>query len=74
MERKQPSDGHSPTGDHRWRDNLKLGYRKKLTKKGALTPWRQQRDGQVRTQKETNQARGAHFLETAEGGVSQDMG
>ena len=73
MERKQPSKAHSQTGDGRGRD--KSGHRKKATKQGALTLWRQQREGQVRTQtwKESNQARGAHILETAEGGTSQDM-
>jgi len=29
-------------------------------------------EGQVRTQKESNQVRGTHFLETTEGGKSQD--
>jgi len=46
--------------------------KRKLTKQGALTFWRQQREGQVRTPKETKQARGTHILEMAEGGTSQD--
>ena len=66
MEREQQSKGHSPTGDHRGRD--KSGHRKKGTKQGALTSWRSQREGQGRTWKESNQARGTHFLETTEGG------
>ena len=71
MERKQLSKGHSPTEDGRGRD--KSGHGKKATKQGELTNWRQQREGQVRTWKESNQARGTHSLETAEGGTSQDM-
>ena len=55
-ERKQPNKGHSLPGDHRERD--KSGHRKKATKQGALTNWRSQREGQVRTQKESNQTRG----------------
>ena len=44
-----------------------------MTKQGALTPWRWQREGQVRTWKESDQARGTHSLEMAEEGTSQDM-
>ena len=44
----------------------KSGHGKKVTEQGALTSWRQQREGQVRTWKESNQARGTHQLETAE--------
>jgi len=70
MERNQLSKGHSQTGDHIRRD--RSGHRKKLSKQGALTNWRPHWEGQVRTQKETDQARGAHQLETASGGTSQD--
>ena len=66
----QPTKGHSPTGDHRGRDMS--GHRKKPTNQGALTLWRPQREGHVRTQKETNQPRGTHKLETTEGGTCQD--
>jgi len=45
------------------------GYRKKLSKQGALTNWRPQREGHVRILKETKQARGTYFLETTEGGT-----
>ena len=51
----------------------KSGHRKNVTEQGALTSWRPQREGQVRTQKESDQARGTHILETTEGGTSQDM-
>jgi len=70
MERHQLSEGHSPTGNGRGRD--KSGHRKKLTKQGVLTDWRQQREGQVRIWKETDQERDTHILGTAEGGTSQD--
>ena len=43
------------------------GHRKKPTDRGALTNWRQQRDGLVRTLKETNQPRRTYFLEMTEG-------
>ena len=39
---------------------------------GALTSWRLQKEGQVRTWKESNQASVTHFLETTEGETSQD--
>ena len=71
MERKQPSKGHLLSGDHRGRD--KSGYGKKVTKQGALTSWRPQREGQVRIWKESNQMRSTHSLEMTEGGTSQDM-
>jgi len=67
MERKQLSKGHSHPGDHRGRDLS--GHRKKGTKQGALTSWRPQREGLVRTQKESNQARGTHILETTGEGL-----
>jgi len=70
MERNQPRKKHSLSGDSRGRD--KSGHRKKATEQGVLTHWRQHREGQVRTWKETDQARGTHFLETRERGTSQD--
>ena len=48
------------------------GHRKKSTKQGALTFWRRQREGLVRTRKETDRASSTHFLETTEGGTCQD--
>ena len=59
--------GYSLPGDGRGRDLS--GHRKKLTNQGALTLWRQQREGLVRTWKETDQLRRTHTLETAEGGL-----
>jgi len=68
---KEPSkQGHLLSGDSRGRD--KSGHRKKLTKQWALTNWKPQREGQVRTQQETDQAGGTHHLGTTEGGTSQD--
>jgi len=51
----------------------KSGHGKKATKQGALTPWRWQRERQVRTWKESNQARGTHRLEMIEGGTCQSI-
>ena len=45
----------------------------KPTDRGALTSWRQQREGLVRTRKEADRPRRTHKLETAEGGTCQDM-
>jgi len=50
----------------------KLGHGKNPTEQGALTNWRVQTDRQVRTQKESDQARGTHFLGSADGQTSQD--
>ena len=44
-----------------------LGHGMKATERGALTSWRPQREGQVRTWKESDRVRGTHRLETAEG-------
>ena len=52
MQRKQLSKGHSLPGDHRGRDSS--GHTKKVTKQGALTGWRPQREGFIRTWKESN--------------------
>jgi len=70
-ERNRPSKGHSLSGDRIGR--YKSGHRKKPTEQGALTNWRPHQEGQVRTWKETDQARGTHSLETTKGGTSQDM-
>ena len=70
-EGNRPREGHSLSGDRRGRG--KSGHGKKVTKRRALTLWRQQREGQVGTQKETDQARGTHSLEMVEGVTSQDM-
>ena len=69
-ERNRPSDAHSPTEDGRGRDLSEHG--KKQTERRALTSWRRQKEGFVRTQMETNPATCTHFLETAKGGTCQD--
>ena len=71
-ERLQPSKGHSLSGDGIGRD--RSGHRKDPTERGALTNWRQHQEGQVRTRKESDRARGTYSLETASGGTSQDTG
>ena len=47
----------------------KSGHRRNSTKRGTLTFWRRHREGQVRTWKESDQARGTHRLESASGQV-----
>ena len=64
------SEGHSRPADDKERKLSVHGQ--KPTDRGALTPWRQQMEGLVRTRKETDQARATHELETAEGGTFQD--
>ena len=70
-EKHQPTEAHSPSGDGRGRDLS--GDGKKPTDRGTLTSWRQNREGQVRTQKKTNRAKYTHFLEKVERGTCQDM-
>ena len=64
MGRYRPSEGHSLSDDGRRRDLSEHG--KKPTNRGALTSWRWQREGIVRTWKETDQSRGTHQLEMVE--------
>ena len=52
MERKKKIKGYSPSGDQRGRN--KSGHEKKAPEPGVFTFWRSQKEGQVRTQKETN--------------------
>jgi hypothetical protein len=49
------------------------GHRKRASKRGALTNWRQQREEFVRERKKSHRERGTHFLKTAEGGTRQDI-
>ena len=68
---KNPTErGHSHPGDGIGRD--KSGHGKHPIERGTLTSWRRHRERQVRTYKESDQARGTHFLETASGATSQD--
>ena len=67
----RPSDGHSHPRDGIGRD--KSVYGKNVTERGALTNWRRNQEGQVRTRKESDRVRGTYFLETAPGGTSQDI-
>ena len=72
MERKRPGKEHSLSEDRRGQDNS--GQGKKATERGALTSWGPQREGRIRTRKESDQASGTYFLETAEGRPGQDAG
>ena len=69
-ERNQPIEAHSHPGDGRGRDLSE--HRKKPTDRGALTSWRRQKEGLVKTWKETDRPRRTHILETAGGGTCQD--
>src|SRR6267142_2556256 len=69
-ERIWASNGHSLAGECKQMD--KLGHRKNPRKQGALTNWRAQMDRHVRTQKESKQARGTHFLESIDRQSSQE--
>src|SRR6266850_45692 len=71
MKRIQANEGHSLPGERRWMD--KLEHRKNLSNCRALTNWRVQTHGQVRTWKGSEQARGTHQLESMGGWTSQDM-
>ena len=70
-EKKSTETGHSLSGDGRGR--VLSGHGKKSTEQpqGALTNWRRQREGLVRTRKKVDRARGTHSLETAERGTCQ---
>ena len=61
---------HSPTRGRTWRD--KSGHRKNPIDRGPLTNWRPHREVQIRTWKESDRPRPTHFLETEQGGTSQD--
>jgi hypothetical protein len=50
----------------------KSGHGKKASERGALTTWRSQSDGQVRTSQESERARSTHVLESAERWTSED--
>ena len=69
-ENNQLHEGHTQPGDGRGRELSEHG---KPTNREALTSWRQQSKGLVRTQKETDRTRGTHSLEIAEGVTCQDM-
>ena len=69
MERNRSRKAYSPTGDGRKRNWS--GQRKKSTQGGTLTVLRWQKEGLVRTSKETNRGRCTYFLETVEGKTCQ---
>jgi hypothetical protein len=49
------------------------GHGKEASERGALTDWRAQKNGLVRTWKGSERAKGTHFLESAEECTGQDM-
>src|SRR6266850_978011 len=65
-ERIRPREGHSHSVERRGR--VSSGERNNPTARGALTACRAQREGLVRTLKESDRARGTHRLSSAEGG------
>ena len=71
MERTRPTDAHSHPGDGTGRDLS--GHGKRPADRRALTNCRWDREGLVRTWKETDRLTRTHFLETASGGICQDM-
>src|SRR5260221_401813 len=71
MESKQASKGHSLPGEGRGWDWSEHG--KQTSQQGTLTCWRGQRLGLVSTWKANKPARDTHSLESAEGGIGQNM-
>jgi len=59
MGRNGSSEGHSRPGERR---GDKSGHEKKLSEQGEPTSWRAQREGQIRTRKQTGRARATHVL------------
>jgi hypothetical protein len=49
------------------------GHGKNSSEQRALTNWKVQKDGQVRTWKESKQVRGTHILDSRDGWTNQDM-
>ena len=66
----RPSEEHSLSGDSIGRD--RSAHRKKATEQEALTPWRLEREGQVRTRKERKIVKATHSLENTLGATIQD--
>jgi hypothetical protein len=64
------SEGHPPTVGYK--AGYKSGHQNKLREQGALTPCRGRRQEQVRTQNETEGARGTHALLDTEEEIIQD--
>ena len=62
---KRPTEAHSRSGDGRGRDLS--GHVGKPTDRGALTNWRQQREGLVRTRKETDRGALTNWRRQREG-------
>jgi hypothetical protein len=67
----QVSEAFSLAGERRQRAPSEYGSNR--SERGALTDWRAPTEEQVRTRKQSEQAKGAHQLESADGGTSQNM-
>ena len=67
--RKQVSEGNSLSGNRIRRDKSGNG---KETERGEPTFWRPHQEGYVTTRKESDRAKGTHFLETPSGQISQN--
>ena len=65
--KKVTEQEHSLPGDRRWSNLSGLG--EEATERWAVTNWRPQRERPVRTPKESDHAKGTHWLETAKGGL-----
>jgi len=65
--RNHMSEGYS-LAVRRRRD--KSGHQRQPSKRGKLTSYRVQTEGQVRTPKGTERSRGTHFLSSTEGEIS----
>ena len=64
------SEGHSRSVESRHKD--KSGHGNNASQEGALTSWRAQKQGQVRTRKECEPGRDTHILESPDTKTSQD--
>jgi hypothetical protein len=67
--RMRAREGHSRTGERRGR--VKLEQQDKAHERGTLTVWGAQNEGKGQDRKESEEARGTHFLESTEGGTSE---
>jgi hypothetical protein len=66
--KKRGNGGHLQTGEYRGSD--KSGHQKKrASEQSALTNWRMQREGQVRTPRKIEREKGTYGLESAEARV-----
>jgi hypothetical protein len=70
MERKRASAGHSLSGEYKARQVRTRNER--ASRRRALTCWRVQMEGEMRTQKENERVRSTYILQNTKGGTSED--